>query len=136
MKTAFQRLFGKSQSKNQHNQKRRLGAESLEDRRLMTVTPHGGAIMPHVELQGVYFGQDWRNNSTLFQQTGQLEGFLGTLARGNYLDMLTNAGYGVGRGTQDAGRTQAVVDRGRGGCDRSCAGRRNCRRQAQAQASD
>ncbi len=104
MKSAFQRLFGKLSIKGQHNQKRRLGAESLEDRRLMTVTPHGGGIMPPVQLQGKYYRKKQGNNATLFQQTGKLESYLSTLARGSYLDMLTNAGYGVGRGTQDAGR--------------------------------
>jgi len=83
---------------------RRLTAETLEDRRMMTVTYHGGAVLPHVEVQGVYYGQDWYNNGALYNQAGQMEGFLNTLVRGSYMDMLTNVGYGVGRGTQDQGR--------------------------------
>src|SRR5260370_14030725 len=70
----------------------------------MTVTYQGGAVMPHVEAQGVYLGQDWYNNPSLYNQAGQTEGFLRSIVSGSYMDMLTGAGYGVGRGTADQGR--------------------------------
>jgi hypothetical protein len=83
---------------------RRLALESLESRRMLAVTYHGGALMPHVETQAVYYGQDWQNNAFLHdKQTHSLDGFLGKLVDGPYMDMLTNAGYNVGRGTTSPG---------------------------------
>jgi hypothetical protein len=78
--------------------KARLNLEALEDRLVPTITFHGGALLPHVEVQAMYFGQDWMygQNATL---KNTLDSFLGTLVNGSYMDMLTNAGYGVGRGS-------------------------------------
>jgi hypothetical protein len=81
--------------------------ESLEERRVMTVTFHGGDVLPNVAVQGVYYGSDWGNNQTLFDQTGALEGYLGNIVNSPYMDMLNNAGYGVGRGHADPG---VIVD--------------------------
>ena len=78
--------------------------ESLEGRQLMTVTYHGGAVLPHVEVQALYYGSDWFNNSTYYSQTGYLEGFLNNIVHGSYMDMLNKDGYGVGRGSFDAGK--------------------------------
>jgi hypothetical protein len=78
--------------------------ENLEGRQLMTVTSHGGAVLPNVEVQALYYGSDWSNNPTYYSQTGYLEGFLGNIVNSSYMDMLTRAGYGVGRGTQDGGK--------------------------------
>ena len=77
--------------------------ETLESRQLLTVTFHGGALLTNVEVQGVYLGSDWQSTSTLKTQTGQFDQFMTTLVSGQYMDMLTNAGYGVGRGTSSAG---------------------------------
>ncbi len=63
------------------------------------VTYHGGGVLPHVEVQALYLGSDWSTNSALHNQTGQTEGFLNNIVNSSYMDMLTNAGYGVGRGT-------------------------------------
>jgi hypothetical protein len=82
----------------------RLTVDALEDRRVPTVTFHGGALLPHVEVQGLYFGSDWSNSSTSYgQQASALDGFLKSVVSGPYLDLLTNAGYGVGRGTSSPG---------------------------------
>src|ERR1019366_3099923 len=81
----------------------RLGVERLENREVMSVTPHGGVILPHVELQSVYLGSEWSQNSTYHNQTGQLERFGGTLVNSSYMDMLTQAGYQVGRGSASQG---------------------------------
>src|SRR5690348_8588213 len=77
--------------------------EQLESRALLTVTYHGGALLPHVEAQAVYLGSDWQNNSSLQTQTGQVNTYLATLVNSPYMDMMTNAGYNVGRGTASAG---------------------------------
>jgi hypothetical protein len=82
--------------------------EVLEDRLVPTVTAHYGVVLPHVEVQALYLGSDWVNNPTLYAQTGSLEGYLGYLVNSPYMDMLTNAGYGVGRGSATAGQIDPV----------------------------
>lgn len=81
-----------------------LALETLEERVVPAVTYHGGALMSQVEVQALYYGADWSNNTTLYNQTGYLEGFLDSLVHGSYMDMLGKAGYGVGRGSFNAGR--------------------------------
>ena len=83
--------------------------ERLESRALMTVTYHGGALLTAVEAQAVYLGGDWNSTSALQTQTGQLDQFLSTLVNSPYMDMLTNAGYNVGRGTTTAGAIDNVT---------------------------
>jgi hypothetical protein len=79
--------------------------EQLESRELLTVTYHGGALLTHVEAQNVYLGSDWAANSSLTSQAASLDSFTGYLVNSPYMDMLTNAGYGVGRGTSSPGAT-------------------------------
>lgn len=83
--------------------------EVLESRQLLTVTYHGGALLTHVEAQAVYLGSDWNSNSTLKSQTGTLDNFVSTVVSGPYMDMLTNAGYNVGRGTASAGAIDNIT---------------------------
>jgi hypothetical protein len=78
--------------------------EALEDRQLLTVYYYGGALLPHVEVQALYLGRDWYSNSSFYRQTGQFEGFLNYIVQSPYMDMLTRAGYGVGRGSFTRGR--------------------------------
>ena len=40
--------------------------ECLEDRLVPTVTYHGGTLLPHVEVQGMYLGSDWYNISAYY----------------------------------------------------------------------
>ena len=75
----------------------------LESRALLTVTYHGGALLSTVEAQAVYLGSNWNTNNSLQVQTGQLDQFVSTLVTGAYMDMLTNPGYNVGRGSASAG---------------------------------
>lgn len=82
---------------------RRLSIESLEGREMMTVDYYGGGVMPNVQTQAVFLGSQWSSNATLYNQTGQLEGFLNNLVGGSYMDMITNAGYGIGRGSNTTG---------------------------------
>jgi hypothetical protein len=103
-------LFQKRSEKKQKNRSAvRPVLESLEDRWVPTVTYHGGAVLPHVEVQGLYYGSDWLTNSTYYNQTGFFEGFLNNVVHASYMDMLGNAGYGVGRGSFDGGRVNGVT---------------------------
>jgi hypothetical protein len=103
MKSFLRNLFStKSSAKRSSTAPRgRLSLESLEDRQLLSVTWHGGVVMPNVEVQALYYGSDW--NGDYMNTAVAFEGYLNNLVHGPYLDMLTNAGYGVGRGSFDAG---------------------------------
>ena len=81
----------------------------LEPRTLLTVTFHGGALISNVQTQGIYLGSDWQSTSTLQSQTGQIDQYLSTLVSGAYMDMLTNAGYNVGRGSSSTGAVRNVT---------------------------
>jgi hypothetical protein len=83
--------------------------DQLESRQLLTVTYHGGALLANVEAQAVYLGSDWQNNSSLQTQTGQINTYLSTIVNSQYMDMLTNAGYNVGRGTSNAGAIDNIA---------------------------
>jgi hypothetical protein len=82
--------------------------ECLEDRLVPTVTYHGGGVLPHVEVQGMYLGSDWYNYSTYYNQTAQFENFNRFLPQSSYLDLLTQLGYGVGRGSTSPGTIDTV----------------------------
>ena len=79
------------------------GFEQLESRQVPTVTFHGGQLLANVEAQAVYLGSDWSTNASLTSQTAAFDQFLSYLVQSPYMDMLTNAGYNVGRGTADTG---------------------------------
>jgi hypothetical protein len=78
----------------------RLNLETLEARENPTVHYFGGALLRHVEVQGVYYGSGWQNN---IATANALEGYLRTLVTGPYMDALTHGGYGVGRGSATTG---------------------------------
>lgn len=63
-------------------------------------------MLANVEAQAVYLGSDWGTNSSLQTQAKNTDQYLSALVGGSYMDMLDNAGYGVGRGTANTG----VVD--------------------------
>jgi Fibronectin type III domain len=77
--------------------------ETLESREMFAVTYHGGALLTSVEAQAVYLGSDWNSNTTLKTQTAAIDKYLSDIVQSSYMDMMTNAGYGVGRGTASAG---------------------------------
>ena len=83
--------------------------QHLEPRALLTVTYHGGALLTAVEAQPVYLGGDWSTTAALNTQTGQINQFVSTLVNSPYMDMLSNAGYKVGRGTETAGAIDNVA---------------------------
>ncbi len=82
--------------------------EGLEGRQLLTVTYGGGALLAKPEVQAVFYGSDWQTSSTYSGQAGYLTGYLNTIVQSPYMDMLTNAGYGVGRGSSDGGLIDGV----------------------------
>jgi hypothetical protein len=84
--------------------------EALEERQVPTVTYHGGALLSNVEVQGIYYGSDWYNNPNLYNQTYQFEGYLQYQVNSPYMDMLSKAGYNVGRGSDTAGQIALVPD--------------------------
>jgi hypothetical protein len=83
--------------------------ETLESRFVPTVTFHGGATLPHVQVQALYIGSDWATVSALKVQKTNTDTFLKSIVNSPYMDMLTNAGYGVGRGTALPGVVDAVT---------------------------
>lgn len=85
------------------NMRRSMSVEALESRAMFTVTYHGGALLTAVEAQAVYLGSDWSTNTSLKNQTEALDTYLANLVQSPYMDMLTNAGYGVGRGSATIG---------------------------------
>ncbi len=84
----------------------RLSLEQLEDRRVLSVSYHGGALLTNVSVVPVYYGKDWNNTANL-QEAASLNTFLGMIVNSPYMDMLNE--YGVGRGTlADSG----IIDNG------------------------
>ena len=79
------------------------GCERLESRDLLAVTFHGGQLLQNVEAQAVYLGSDWKTSAPLKNQTAAVDQFMSYLVQSPYMDMLTQAGYGVGRGTATTG---------------------------------
>jgi hypothetical protein len=77
--------------------------EGLENRQVPTVTYFGGNLLPHVEAQAVYLGNTWSSSPANTAQAATLDSFLKDVTGGAYMDALTRAGYGVGRGTATAG---------------------------------
>lgn len=80
-----------------------LRLEALEDRQVPTVNYYGGNLLQHVEAQALFLGSDWSTVSANTAETATLNSSLTSLTGGAYMDALTRAGYGVGRGTATAG---------------------------------
>lgn len=73
--------------------------ETLESRENPTVNYYGGALLPSVEAQAVYYGSGWSANASSQTYT---TGFLQTITQSAYMDALHQAGYGVSRGSTSA----------------------------------
>jgi hypothetical protein len=73
----------------------------LEAREVMTITYHGGALLSSVKVEPYYYGPNWNTDSTLQSRRTALTNYLVYLANGPYTDMLSKAGYNVGRGVCD-----------------------------------
>jgi hypothetical protein len=81
----------------------RLQVEALEERQVPTVNYYGGNLLPHVEAQALFLGNEWSSVPADAAQTATVNGFLTDVTGGAYMDALTRAGYNVGRGTASAG---------------------------------
>jgi hypothetical protein len=80
--------------------------EPLEDRlALYAVQNWGGPILPHVQVQAVYYGNYWvANNNIGWNQAQGMDGFFQSITNGAYMDQMNEytgpAGVvGVGRGS-------------------------------------
>ena len=87
----------------QPRKRQALQMESLERREVLTVTYYGGNLLKNVEAQAVYLGSGWSSQT---QTRSTMDSFLADVTNSTYMDAMTNAGYGVGRGSAAAG----VVD--------------------------
>src|SRR5262245_23420763 len=88
---------------------RRLEFETLEDRRVPTVQYFRGNLLPHVEAQALFLGGEWSSDATASAQTTTVNSFLKDITGGAYMDALTRAGYGVGRGTASTGAVDTTA---------------------------
>jgi hypothetical protein len=79
----------------------RPAAEHLEARLVpaLPVTYHGGSVISHVDLETVYYGQDWTTGYNWLDQAG-LDQFASTIAQSSYLAMLGEYGVGLGHFSQ------------------------------------
>jgi hypothetical protein len=87
----------------------RPAVEQLEDRRVLTVTYHGGAVLANVGVEALFLGSGWSSDPALAAQAGQLGTFLRFLTNSSYMDMLGRAGYGIGRGSYLDGRVDPAA---------------------------
>ena len=76
--------------------------EALEDRQVPTVSFFGGNLLPQVQAQALYLGNEF-SSAPASTETATLDAFLQDLTGGPYLQALTRAGYGVGPGSAVAG---------------------------------
>jgi hypothetical protein len=83
----------------------RPSLEYLEERLVQTVTNHGGALLQNVEVQALYIGSDWNSSASMQNNRTYLENYLKDIVNSSYMDMLSNAGYEVMRGSFDPGFT-------------------------------
>jgi hypothetical protein len=100
----FTHLFGKrpsvAASRRPSSAYPRL--EALEDRRVPTVSFFGGNLLPQVQAQAVYLGNEF-SSSTASATRATLDGFLKDLTGGPYMQALASAGYNVRPGSAVAG---------------------------------
>jgi hypothetical protein len=82
--------------------------EQLEDRWVPTVTYHGGAVLSNVGVEGLFLGSSWATDPGLAAQVGQVGTFLQFLTNSSFMDMLGQAGYGIGRGGYLDGQVDPV----------------------------
>jgi hypothetical protein len=80
--------------------------EALEDRQVPTVSFFGGNVLPQVQAQALYLGNEFAS-APANAEPATLDAFLHDITGGPYLQALTRAGYHVGPGTAVAG----AVDR-------------------------
>ncbi len=80
----------------------RLRLETLEDRQVPTVSFFGGNVLPQVQAQALYLGNEF-SSTQAHAETATLDAFLKDITGGPYMQALTRAGYNVGPGSALAG---------------------------------
>ena len=76
--------------------------EGLEDRQVPTISFFGGNLLPQVQAQALYLGNEF-SSAPASTETATLDAFLTDLTGGPYLQALASAGYNVGPGSAVAG---------------------------------
>src|SRR5262249_36006836 len=76
--------------------------EALEDRQVPTVSFLGGNVLPQVQAQALYLGNEFAS-APANAEPAALDSFLRDLTGGPYMQALARAGYHVGPGTAVAG---------------------------------
>jgi hypothetical protein len=79
--------------------------EALESRQVPTVSFFGGNLLPHVQAQALYLGNEF-SSAPANTEPATFDAFLRDITGGPYMQALTRAGFGVGPGSAVAG----VVD--------------------------
>ena len=106
----FTRRFGKHLSATgaRRPNPARLQVEALEDRQVPTVQFFGGNLLPQVQAQALYLGNEF-TSAPASTEPAVLDAFLKDLTGGPYLQALATAGYGVGPGSAAAGAVDNVA---------------------------
>src|SRR5262249_31464411 len=76
--------------------------EALEDRQVPTVSFFGGNLLPQVQAQALFLGQEF-SSAPANTERATLDAFLKNITGGAYLQALGRAGYNVGPGSAVAG---------------------------------
>jgi hypothetical protein len=107
----FTRWFGKRSSVaagSTRPSSARPRLESLEDRQVPTVSFFGGNLLPQVQAQALYLGNEF-SSGPASTEPATLDAFLKDLTTGPYLQALQRAGYGVGPGSATAGAVDSTA---------------------------
>jgi Bacterial Ig-like domain (group 3) len=76
--------------------------ETLEDRKVPTVSFFGGNVLSHVQAQALFLGREF-SSAPVNTETATLDASLKDVTSGPYLQALARAGYNVGPGSATAG---------------------------------
>jgi hypothetical protein len=90
-----------SRPADRRNPLSRPGFELLEDRNLMSVVYGGGPLLQHVQIESVFYGQDWSTNQGLYNNAVGLCRYLNDITQSTFMDLLNE--YGCGRGNFEDG---------------------------------
>jgi hypothetical protein len=91
---------GRKQSRSPSPARPRV--EALEDRQVPTVSFFGGNLLPQVQAQALYLGNEF-SSAPANTETATLDAFLKDVTGGPYMQALARAGYHVGPGSAVAG---------------------------------
>jgi hypothetical protein len=96
----FQKWFRKSsrtdRRSNRRSQTFRPTMGQLEERQLLTLAYYGGPVIPNVQVETLYLGQDWADSSRNLPMAQQLTNFFTWITNSPYMDSLGK--YGVNPG--------------------------------------